>query len=231
MNDKEPAYYQEMIGHLNNLKPVSGWFTENYGSDKPFSECGVKRPWQCKNTMKLDAIRDEIDNLELEEVDKAVALTSLILALDKVDNTIGHFASYLREWAPRSYNNLELVVPNLWVNPEEKNTVLSGDVFDLVDDAKADVAYLDPPYGSNNEKMPASRVRYAAYYHIWKTVILNDKPKLFGKANRRIDTSDTIARSVFEEFRKDDHGDFIAVKAIERLIREANARWVLLSYS
>lgn len=63
MNEQEPSYYQELIDHLNNLNPIDGWFTENYGSDKSFSECGVKRPWQSKNTRKLDAIREEIDRL------------------------------------------------------------------------------------------------------------------------------------------------------------------------
>ena len=94
-----------------------------------------------------------------------------------------------------------------------------------------DLAYFDPPYGSNNEKMPASRVRYAAYYHLWKSVVLFDKPTLFGKAKRREDTSDRLAASVFEEFRRNDDGRFIAVDAIERLIRETQARWILLSYS
>ena len=94
-----------------------------------------------------------------------------------------------------------------------------------------DFAYFDPPYGSNNEKMPPSRVRYNAYYHIWTTVCLNDKPKLFGKAKRRKDTSDTESASVFEEFRRGKNGRFLAVEAIERLLHDTNARYILLSYS
>jgi adenine-specific DNA-methyltransferase len=93
------------------------------------------------------------------------------------------------------------------------------------------LAYFDPPYGSNNEKMPPSRVRYAAYYHIWTTICLNDKPRLFGKARRRTDTSDGEAASVFEEFRQNENGRYLAVEAIDRLIRLTNARYVLLSYS
>jgi adenine-specific DNA-methyltransferase len=106
-----------------------------------------------------------------------------------------------------------------------------GDIFDVLPDVEADLAYFDPPYGSNNEKMPPSRVRYAAYYHLWTTVCLNDKPAVFGKARRRSDTSDTVARSSFEEFRRSESGLFIAVEAIERLLREARAKHILLSYS
>jgi adenine-specific DNA-methyltransferase len=94
-----------------------------------------------------------------------------------------------------------------------------------------DLAYFDPPYGSNNHKMPPSRVRYASYYHFWKTVILNDKPELFGKANRRTDTRDMHAPSVFEEYRKNADGKFIALDAIDQLIRATRAKYVLLSYS
>ena len=40
-----------------------------------------------------------------------------------------------------------------------------------------------------------------------------------------------MAGSVFEEFRRNPNGKFMAMEAIERLIKSANARWILLSYS
>jgi adenine-specific DNA-methyltransferase len=234
LNKKTPADYQELIDHLNNVKPIDGWFTEHYGGQpnggRAVQNDGFKKPWQIHNTRKLDAIREEIDRLSLPSVDKAVALTSLILALDEVDSTLGHFVSYLQDWSPRSYNELVLKVPNVFVN-EKKHKVFRQDIFDLVKEIGADLAYFDPPYGSNNEKMPPSRVRYASYYHLWTTICLNDRPKLFGKAKRRKDTSDVVAGSIFEEFRRNSSGKFIAVEAIDRLIKSTNARWILLSYS
>lgn len=234
LNKKRRAEYQELIEHLNAVKPIDGWFTEHYGG-QPNGGCaiqtdGLKKPWQVHNTRKLDAIREEIDRLSLPAVDKAVALTGLILALDEVDSTLGHFVSYLQDWSPRSYNRLFLKAPNVFVT-EKEHKVFRRDIFDLVKDVSADLAYFDPPYGSNNQKMPPSRVRYASYYHLWTTVCLNDRPKLFGKAKRREDTSDMVASSVFEEFRRNRTGKFIALEAIERLIKSTNARWILLSYS
>ena len=79
--------------------------------------------------------------------------------------------------------------------------------------------------------MPPSRVRYATYYHLWTTICLNDKPNLFGKAKRRSDTSDTVAASVFEEFRRNGSGGFVATESIERLIQNVKAKWIILSYS
>lgn len=234
LNKKRRAEYRELIEHLNSVKPINGWFTEHYGGQSnggcAVQADGLKKPWQVHNTKKLDAIRQEIDRLSLPAIDKAVALTSLILALDEVDSTLGHFVSYLQDWSPRSYNKLCLKVPNVFVT-EKAHKIFRQDIFDLVRDVSADLAYFDPPYGSNNEKMPPSRVRYASYYHLWTTVCLNDRPKLFGKAKRRQDTSDVVAASVFEEFRRNQNGRFMVVEAIERLITSTNARWILLSYS
>jgi adenine-specific DNA-methyltransferase len=236
MNRRYPKTYRPLIDHLNSLEPVDGWFTEHYGGDSSHNESntgdGLKKPWQRKNTRKLDAIREEIDRLNLDEVTKAVAVTSLIFALDRVDSTLGHFASYLNEWSPRSYKDMKLRVPDLWISGKE-NVVMNCDVFEAVKKLPRDItiAYFDPPYGSNNEKMPPSRVRYASYYHIWTTICLNDKPVLFGKAKRRCDTSDAVAASVFEDFRKGESGKFAAIEAIENLIKATNAEYIILSYS
>lgn len=234
MNQKTPREYRELIDHLNSLPPIDGWFTENYGGQSNAGSAvqadGLKKPWQVHNTRKLDAIRQEIEKLSLPPVDKAVALTSLILALDKVDSTLGHFVSYLKEWSPRSYNDLLLEVPSVFIN-RKKHEVFRQDIFELASRISVDLAYFDPPYGSNNEKMPPSRVRYASYYHLWTTICLYDHPRLFGKAKRREDTSDVIAGSVFEEFRRNGDGRFVVVEAIERLIKNTNAKWILLSYS
>lgn len=233
-NKKSRRYYQEIIKHLNALPPKDGWFTEIYGGisngKSSLSNDGLKKPFQIHNTRKLDAVRDEIDDLKLDEIEKAVVLTSLILALDRVDSTLGHFSSYLSDWSPRSFKDLKLEVPRLFES-EKEHEVLSGDVFDAVKKREADLAYFDPPYGSNNEKMPPSRVRYAAYYHFWTSVCLNDKPEIFGKAKRRADTSDKMINSIFEEFRTNEAGKFIAVEAIEKLVAETKSKYIILSYS
>ena len=234
LNTKPRDAYQPLIDHLNAVPSIDGWFTEHYGghanSGCAIQEDGLKKPWQFHNTRKLDAIRQEIETLKLDPIEKAVALTSLILALDRVDSTLGHFSAYLREWAPRAYKELALKVPEVFTS-EGDHQVHQADIFELVPRVSVDLAYFDPPYGSNNEKMPPSRVRYAAYYHLWKSVVLFDKPTLFGKAKRRKDTSDPLAASIFEEFRRNDDGQFIAVQAIAKLVRETQARWILLSYS
>lgn len=221
------SYYKELVDHLNGIPGYDGWFSLNYGG----REYDQKKPFQLKNTRKLDGIRDEIDKLALSEIDKSVALTSLILALDGVDSTLGHYVAYLAKWSSRSYKDLKLSVPRICYSRHGSAKVYRGDVFDVINHEAFDLAYYDPPYGSNNEKMPPSRVRYNAYYHFWKTVVLNDRPDLFGKVARRCDSRDTCGVSMFEEFKKDDSGRYLAMLALEKLIKETKSRYILLSYS
>jgi adenine-specific DNA-methyltransferase len=234
-SQRDKAHYQRIIDHLNSLPPIHGWFSEHYGGDALGGETsrgrdGLKKPFQMHNTTKLDAIRTEIDRLELDQDEKNVALTGLIMALEQVDSTLGHYVSYLNEWSPRSYKSMHLNVPRICQN-NKSHKVYNTDTLSLTAEVEADVAYFDPPYGSNNEKMPPSRVRYSSYYHIWKTVILNDRPKLFGAACRREDSSDTVGGSVFEDFRRSLSGRFVVVEAIERLIQLTKSPNIILSYS
>ena len=191
--NREPRdHYQALIEHLDHVPPVDGWFTEHYGGQAnggcAVQADGLKKPFQIHNTRKLDGIRSEIENLALDHVAKAVALTSLMLALDQVDNTLGHFASYLRQWSPRSYKELTLTVPNLRGSTQD-HAVFRRDIIDLASEVSVDLAYFDPPYGSNNEKMPSSRVRYAAYYHFWTSACLFDRgyaPFALGETDERL---------------------------------------------
>lgn len=128
-NKKNKKYYQNMIEHLNELPGRYGWFSENYGGNP--QKKGIKRPWQLHNTMKLDAIREEIDQLTEDPIERSVLLTSLLLALDKVDSTLGHYSSYLKEWASRSYKTMQLKTPSLIPN-ETEHEVYQKDIFHLL---------------------------------------------------------------------------------------------------
>ena len=234
LNRKPASYYLPLIDYLNKITGKLGWFSEHYGGEanggSAVDKNGRKRMWQLHNTMKLDAIREEIDKIANDEIEKSVLLTSLILAMDKVDSSVGHHVSYLKEWAPRAYNLMKMEIARLIIDDKD-HKVFNDDIFNLLDDVGVDLAYYDPPYGSSNELMPPSRVRYASYYHIWKTVCLNDKPKVVGVANRREDVSDVIAGSIFEEFRKNEDGRYIVINALKKLIKKTRAKYIVLSYN
>lgn len=224
--DKPDAFYEKLLSHLNALPGKDGWFTERYGG----GENDFKKPFRIKNTRKLDAVREEIDRLGLAWEDKCVLLASLMLALNKVDSTLGHFSSYLSRWSARSAGELFLKLPARFKR-SGGHAVFKQDIFETIKNRRWDLAYFDPPYGSNNEKMPPSRVRYASYYHFWTTVVRNDRPDTFGAAVRRTDSRDGRGASVFEEFRKNEAGRFIALDALEKLLTQTDARYIMLSYS
>lgn len=226
----EKKVIKEKIDYLNSLKPEFGWFSDNYGgtnnNGSSVQQDGKKKLWQIHNTMKLDAIRPEIDSISENEIEKSILITSLILALDKVDNTLGHQVAFLKDWSPRSFLNLELKVPGYFIDDKE-HKVLQKDCFELKD--KVDLCYLDPPYGTSNKKTLTTRVRYASYYNVWTTVVKNDRPIVLGASNRREEfASDKNpgAISVFESTKLDE-----VVEAFRKLFNTINTKYFLLSYN
>ena len=178
------------------------------------------------NTRKLDAIRRRIPELTTNPIEQSVLLTSLILALDKVDNTMGHQVAYLKKWASRSHQTMTLKMPQLLLDGRPCQ-LSQRSVFDIED--RYDLVYLDPPYGTNNPVTKTTRVRYRSYYHIWTTICRNDQPSVHGAAARRQDaSSDRIpgALSIFESTKTD-----AVHEATARLLAKLNCRYILFSYN
>lgn len=230
VNNEINKNIKDKIDYLNTLKGYDGWYSKHYGGDSDnqcniISSDGKKKIWQLKNTYKLDQIRDEIDIISDNEIEKSILLTSLLIALDKVDNTLGHQVSYLKKWSKRSYSDLNLLLPNLLIGNNEYNSI-KGSILDIK--KEYDFVYLDPPYGTNNEKMPTSRIRYFSYYHLWTTIIRNDKPELKGAANRRKDSSDLVDGAI-SDFENTDY-DFVR-KKIETLVDNLNTKYFMFSYN
>jgi len=230
-NDTSPRGIKDKLDHLNSLQPVEGFYTENYGGDDDgagnvVAKDGKKKPFQRKNAMKLDAIRPEIDRIAENETEKAILLTSLILGLDKIENTLGHQVAYLAQWASRSYDDLVLELPSL-IKGTKEYSCTQQDVATL--QGEWDLAYFDPPYNTNNTVTVTTRVRYASYYHFWTTLIKNDRPQLVGAANRREDLSSDSIPGVITPYEstKAEHVE----KEFEKLFRVTSAPLILLSYS
>ncbi len=160
---------RRLLAELMALPPVRGYFTETF--------CEESRYFQPFNGMKMDAIRAGIDMLATNETERAILLTSLIEAADRVDSTTGLQMAYLKGWSARSYNPLELRLPDLLPG---SGAVTRMDANDLVRqlDAEIDLVYIDPPYNQHS---------YFSNYHIWETFVRNDAPPTYGIAKKRED--------------------------------------------
>jgi adenine-specific DNA-methyltransferase len=196
---------REALGYLANLPGEPGYFTETF--------CIRSRYFQPFNGERVDAIRNTLDREFKGSVLWPILLTSLIDAADRVDSTTGLQMAYVKDWAPRSCNPLELREPELFVGPGQ---AFRGDARDVVHRlSKVDLAYLDPPYNQH---------RYFTNYHIWETLVAWDAPQFYGVACKRLDSRDDATKSVFNRKRE-------MASALRQVIADVKADIVVLSYN
>ena len=162
---QEPA--ARLIAELNRVPGRAGWFTETYAVRSRYLKPA--------NAARAEAIRKRITALSLPTALESIAITSLVEAADRVDSTVGLQMAYLKEWAPRAHQPLELRLPELLPGEGSASCL---DARDAVDRFEADVAYLDPPYNQHS---------YLGNYHVWETLARGDEPEVYGVACKRAD--------------------------------------------
>ena len=193
------------LAHLDALPGREGYVTETF--------CRQARYFQPANGARIDAIRDALRDEFAGSPLYPILLTSLLEAADRVDSTTGLQMAYLKEWAPRSHNRLELREPALLDGP---GAALRGDALEVARLVpEVDLAYLDPPYNQHS---------YYRNYHVWETLVAWDAPGHYGVACKRDDCRDPANRSPFNSrprFRE----------ALAEVVRAVRARVLVLSYN
>ena len=204
---------------MNALPGDEGWLTKNYTGEEPqAAPRSDGRCFQTKNTMRADAARDYIDTLNLIPWERHTLITSVIRALDAVDNTVGVQQAYLKEWCKRSYNDIEFKLPYCNTGPISRHYEADCRTIDY---GEHDLAYLDPPYSPHS---------YSTYYHIWDSIARWDKPETALKARRRVDrVAKHEAYDPAMESPWNRRG--AATEAFGELIGRLPVRHVLVSYS
>ncbi len=193
-----------LLAHLQGLPPAAGYVTRTF--------CEEARFFTPENGARIDAIRREIDRLELDEVERGVLLTALLEAADRVDSTVGLQMAYLKRWAPRALNPLELREPHAVDGPAGEAS--RRDANELARELDGiDCAYLDPPYNQHS---------YFANYHVWETIVRNDAPSAYGVARKRADVREL--KSVYNSRRR-------AFDALRDLVEHAVPPWLVVSFS
>ncbi|QQS10243.1 MAG: DNA adenine methylase [Phycisphaerales bacterium] len=162
---------KKLVREFNAMKGEPGYFTETF--------CVQSRFFQPKNGARIDAIREAIAAKGLEPELEAVMLVSLMEAADRVDSTTGLQMAYLKTWAPRAHNDLDLRVPEVLPRAKHgKGQATCLDALEAVKLLEADVAYIDPPYNQHS---------YLGNYHAWESLVRWDKPEVYGIACKRVD--------------------------------------------
>jgi adenine-specific DNA-methyltransferase len=196
---------RELLTQLAAAPPRAGYFTQTF--------CEASRYFQPKNGARIDAIRNAIAELRLPPDLESIALVSLMEAADRVDSTVGLQMAYLKQWAPRAFNELELRMPDVLAGEGAALGLDALECAQALADVEHDVVYLDPPYNQH---------RYLGNYHVWETLVRWDAPEFYGIACKRIDCK--TYKSPFNS-RKQIRG------ALEEVVKALRARYLIVSFS
>lgn len=211
------ALMAHRLEYLQGLAPIAGYVTAVWGGTY----------FTMENAGRIDAIRESIaqwerrEELSLQEL--AILLTSLVYAVDKVANTVGQYDAFLKHLgeAPYGadgrhrvdanvYRPLQLCLPQ--VVETEGCEALVADSLALVPGRPVDLLYLDPPYNSR---------QYVDNYHLLENLVRWERPPVLGKTAK---FERKALKSPFSSRRR-------ASGALASLIRETEARCILLSYN
>lgn len=200
----DPHIIIDCVIRYNSLCDLEdNYMTENF-SDTYFSR---------DDCAKIGYIREDIEclyeNDRINQRERAILITSLLYAMDKIANTCGHYDAYRKGIVFEK--TLELYVPLAEIHNTVDNQCYNTDANELVKDISADLVYIDPPYNSR---------QYCDAYHLLENVARWEKPEVFGVA-RKMDRSTMKSKYCTQS----------ATEAFEQLIGDIKAKYILLSYN
>ena len=194
----------ELIYKYNQIKTTENNYMRENFADTFFS---------ANDCSKIGYIREDIEakyqNKEINFKEYAILITSLLYAMDKIANTVGHYDAYRKNVDFDKTLILNVLLPEETIN--SNNICYNLDAKDLIGKIKGDLLYLDPPYNSR---------QYCDAYHLLENVARWEKPKVYG-----------VARKMDRAGLKSDYCMVNATKAFEDLIEKADTKYILLSYN
>ncbi|WP_455514492.1 Dam family site-specific DNA-(adenine-N6)-methyltransferase [Pseudostreptobacillus sp.] len=194
----------ELIYHYNQVKTKeNNYMRENFANTF----------FSADDCSKIGYIREDIEekykNKEINFKEYAILITSLLYAMDKIANTVGHYDAYRKNVDFEKKLVLNVLLPEETIN--SNNICYNLDSNELIKRIKGDLLYLDPPYNSR---------QYCDAYHLLENVARWEKPEVYG-----------VARKMDRTSLKSDYCMIKATKAFEELIENADTKYILLSYN
>lgn len=202
------SYSEEKIIEL-----IMNYNTVVVEQDNYMSENFADTYFSLEDCRKIGFIRQDIEDKflagEINTRERALLVTSLLYAMDKIANTCGHYDAY-RQGAVFD-KHLELYVPKPDKNINENNVCYNMDTNELAAIIYADLVYIDPPYNSR---------QYCDAYHLLENVARWNKPEVFG-----------VAKKMDRTLLKSDYCTKKATETFEKLIETIHAKYIMLSYN
>jgi adenine-specific DNA-methyltransferase len=196
---------KKQLKHYNDIEVKK--YKENY-----FSKNFSNTYFDVENSKKIGLIRDDIEKLFEKKIitkrEKSYLLTSLIYALDRIANTVGHYDAYRKIDIP---NKKLFLLPLDIKNSPYPVEIYKDDANELVKKIKADVVYIDPPYNSR---------QYSDAYHLLENISTWKKERVFG-----------VAKKINRSHIKSRYNMKSAGVAFGDLIDNIDAKYILVSYN
>ena len=200
VNENMQKNITEKINYLNDLEnDKNNYFSEHFGGTY-FSE---------ENARKIGIVREEIEKIAESENEKYILICSLLYAMDKVANTVGHYDAFRKKLD--MLRPVKLLIPDIDYSRNQNNEVYREDANVLIKKISCDVLYIDPPYNSR---------QYSDAYHLLENLAEWKKPEVVG-----------IGKKMDRSHIKSDYCVKSATRAFADLIRNADCNHILLSYN
>lgn len=207
--------YNSALQILNNLPGIEGFFYKEYTPEGTENSKYQRNYFSRENAMKIDDIRRQLSDWYIQDMIDInmyqLINACLIEAITRVSNTSGTYGAFLKVNDSRKYKELTLEPLELYDNRKE-NQCYCEDIFNLINQVKGDILYLDPPYNSR---------QYPPYYHILESAVSNETPKIYGKTGRRYYNDKLSPLCVKSK----------ALSSLSELVKQADFENIYISYS
>ena len=168
-----------VVEHLNKIEISEGFIYQNY---TPEGTANLEIPrmyYTAENGKIIDTIRQQIENWNrdnlITENEYFALLACLIETVPFYANVSGVYAAFQKKWDPRAVKKMQLR-PIETVKNKQHNFSYNDNSINLLEQVKADIFYLDPPYNQR---------QYAPNYHLMETIAKYDDPKIKGVSGMR----------------------------------------------
>jgi adenine-specific DNA-methyltransferase len=178
----KPTNYEIILDYLNNLKPIRGYFFNEFGpSGTPANAKQPRKYFTAANAAKIDAIRKQIklwnDKRLIDKIEHSLLLHDLIMATNDIANIAGTYGHYLSKFVSRAEQSIQLKATAFsGLGIFKGHQIYRGYAEELSTKLRGDICYIDPPY---------IKRQYAANYHILETLAREDDPEATGESGLR----------------------------------------------
>ena len=151
---------EEQASELASLPPREGFITRHFSPATSDAKAG-RMYFTPENAGRIDAAREELESWresgKIGADDYYLLLAAIIEGADRVANTAGVYASYMKRWQPNAKRAFDIVPekPIKGAQPAEAHLMDATEAAKQI--GEVDLVYIDPPYNSR---------QYVAYYHI-----------------------------------------------------------------